>query len=129
MDTISKRIFEQDGFTVIVRRVFDEDPDLSWLKQEYKDEKPKDRAKYRAQDAERLKAYHRGDWHMLGIMVEIRKQTKTNWANGGLEVGRASVWGFESDSDEAFLASEEKNITAEAFAEVERLKQALCVSV
>ncbi len=124
-DTISKREYDKDGFTVIVKRIFDTDPDLSYLEQDYYEDTPEDRAKYRKQDAERLKAYNRGNWHMLGIAVEIRKQTSSNWANGGLEVGRASVWGFESDSDESFLKSEEENITAEAWAEVGRLKQAL----
>lgn len=124
---LSKRQYEKDGFTVIVKRILDDDADTSYLTQDYAGESPEDRAKYQAQDRARLQAYHRGDWHYLGIVVEIRKQTKTNWANGGLEVGRASVWGFESDSEESFLKSEEENIVFEAFQEVERLKEALGV--
>lgn len=122
---MTKRTFEQDGFTVIVKRVLDDDPDLSWLTQDYED-CGEDAAKYREQDRERLDAYDRGEWYMLGVCVEIRKQTTTKWANGGLEVGRASVWGIESDSGESHLAEVEKDMIAQAFAEVNLLKEALC---
>lgn len=123
---LSKRSFDKDGFMVIVKRILDEDPDTSYLTREYTEESPEDRANYKAQDAERLKGLQRGNWHFIGITIEVRKQTKTQWANGGLEVGRASVWGYESDSEEAFLKSEEESLIKEAFAEVDRLREALC---
>ena len=125
-NVLGTRKYEKDGFLIIVNRVYDDDPDTSYLTQDYEEEAPADRAKYREQDKARLASLYRGDWHFLGIAVEIRKQTASNWADGGLEVGRASCWGFESDSEESFLRQEEENITAEALAEVGRLKEALC---
>lgn len=127
-DVISKRKFERDGFTVIVSRVADYDADVSYLTQEYEGVSPEEQARYQAEDAARLRAYHDGEWSMIGITVDVKKQTASNWADGGLTVGRASCWGFESDMDEGDLVSEEANIVDEAFAEVERLKTALCGS-
>lgn len=118
------REYQKDGFAVTVDRVLDEDADLSYL-EDYADESPSDRAKYLAQGKARLEAYDRGEWYMLGIVVTIRKQTPSNWANGGLEVGRASIWGYESDSEEGFLKSEEESIASEAWREVEQLKASL----
>jgi hypothetical protein len=54
------------------------------------------------------------------------KNTASNWADGGFEVGRASVWGIESDSDSSYIRETEEQEISEAFAEVKRLKQALC---
>lgn len=125
MTTLSKRSFNKDGFQVDVSRAVDENPDISYLEQDYKDESPADRAKYKAQDQKRLKGLRNGDWHYIGICVDVRKQTPSNWADGGLVVGRASCWGFESDSTEGHLKSEEEDLIAEAFAEVDRLKRAL----
>lgn len=123
--TIKTRTFEKDGFNVTVEHIIDTDADLSYLEQDYKEESPADRSKYQKQDRARLTAYHQGDWYMLGIAVTVRKQTASNWADGGLEVGRASVWGFESDSEESYLKAEEEYIIIEAFTEVERLKAAI----
>lgn len=123
MQVLSNRSFEQGGFTIQVQRILDEDPNLSYLTQDYGDDK--DAAKYKAQDAMRLRDYNKGEWYMLGISVEISKRTATNWAKPPV-VGRASVWGFESDSDESFLKVEEDNIISEAFKDVQHLKEALC---
>ena len=124
-----KRKFEQDGFLVIVTHEIDEDPDTSYLTQEYEDCTPEERADYKAQDAARLKSLERGDWYYMGVCVSIRKQTDTHWADGGLEVGRASVWGIESDSDASFIAEMARDMIAGAFREVENLRRALCVPV
>jgi hypothetical protein len=125
--TLSTRKFEQDGFTVIVSRILDTDGDLSNLEQEYSDCTPEEQAQYKEQDAKRLAGYNNGEWCYVGVAVSIRKNTASNWADGGLEVGRASVWGIESDSEESYFASVEADEIAEAFAEVERLRKALAV--
>jgi hypothetical protein len=124
-----KRKFEQDGFTVIVKHIIDEDSDYSSLTQEYADCTPEEQAENKAQDAARLRGLERGDWYYMGVAVSILKQTKSNWANGGLEVGRASVWGIESDSEPSYIAEVERDMVAEAFSEVNRLREALCIPV
>lgn len=123
-----ERSFKQDGFTVTVKHEFDEYGGLSWLTDvnRYAGCAPEEIAEYQKQDNERLEAYDRGDWCLIGVCVSIRKQTSSNWANGGLEVGRASVWGIESDCDKEYFAEIEMDMIAEAFEEVNRLKAALC---
>lgn len=126
MDLIKRETREQDGFTIIVDHVVDHDADLSYLLQDYDDVSEHERAQYKKQDTERMAAYHRGDWSMIGIAVTIRKQTATsNWADGGLEVGRASLWSIESDSDPEYFDEVARDLTVEAFAEVAKLKAAL----
>lgn len=119
------RTFKQDGFTVIVSREIDMDPDMSYLEQDYSDCTPEEQEQYKEQDRQRIAAYNRGEWYYVGVCVSIRKQTKSNWADGGLEVGRASVWGTESDSEESHFAELEQDMIREAFAEVARLREAL----
>lgn len=49
----------------------DENPDLSFLKQEYNDvTDERERAKYLEQDRVRLAAYNAGDWFMRGLWVD-----------------------------------------------------------
>jgi hypothetical protein len=123
-----KRTFTQDGFSVTVEHIFDESPDLSYLTQDYKDPSisAREAARMRAADKVRLDQYNRGLWHMVGVAVKIRRQTASNWADGGLEVGRASVWGIESDSGADYFAEVERDMVSEAFAEVAKLRAALC---
>lgn len=46
----------------------DSDPDTSYLSQDYLDvPDAAERQKYLAQDAARLAAYKRGDWHYIGV--------------------------------------------------------------
>lgn len=128
MMSINKRSFEQDGFTVTVRHVSDDDADLSSLAPDsgnYDGIDDAERETYLAQDAERLADYHRGKWHYVGVVVDIRKQTTSHWADGGLVVGRASIWGIESDSEPAYFEEIERDTIAEAWAEVDRLRDAL----
>lgn len=118
--------YEKDGFTIVINRVIDQDPDTSYLEQDYSDiGDAAEAAKYRTQDKLRLASYYQGDWYFMGITASVRKQTSSNWADGGLEVGRASIWGVESDSSEEYLESVEKDMEQEALLEVERLKVAL----
>lgn len=97
------------AFGVTVKRVSDTDADLSFLEHDsgnYKGESPEDIAKYEAQDLERLDAYHRGDWEMLGVQVTV--------ARNGIILGRASLYGIESDSGEEYFKEVEKELTFKA---------------
>ena len=86
------------------REEYDDDsPDISYLEQDYKGDDNAER--YRAQDAERLAAFRRGDWHMIGIRAVAtiwvaRGNYRTNY-----DLKSPGVWGIESDSDEAYLES------------------------
>jgi hypothetical protein len=122
---MTTRKFQQDGFTVTVSRLRDEDPDVSYLAQDYSDHTATERGELIRRDVDRLASFAAGEWFMVGIAVGIRKQTSSNWADGGPEVGRASIWGIESDSDESYLVSTEAEMVTEAFEEVKRLREVL----
>ena len=139
---LSKRVFEKDGLTYTVRRVVDEDPDLSHLgtfSDAYQDgaiEHGNERLnvyryfipenpEYGQQDYERMLAFDHGKWCMVGITVDISIKTKTNWAVPPV-VGRASVWGVESDSEESYFTELENEMIREAEADLKNLKAALC---
>ncbi len=126
-DKISERSFEKNGFTYTVYRVYDSDTDLSYLEDEnrYSGCSPEDIEAYKQQDLKRIQAYCRSEWHMLGIIVEIAKKTKTNWFKPTV-VGRGSCFGFESDADEKFLTDSELEIIADAELDLANLKEALC---
>lgn len=83
---------QRKPLTFTVERVTDHDPDLSWL--EDGGPSPEDPA-CAAHCAARLASYG-DDWHMVGIVVTAMRS--------GEEVGHASVWGIESDSDESYFA-------------------------
>lgn len=108
--------------TLTVERKPDYDPDLSWMGEysntpgpyaidtgkgsrylqyfnppweNYKGEPEEEIKKYCRQDFERMEAYNRGDWWMLGICATVTV-SHDSWA-AGKEIGRSSVWGVESD--------------------------------
>ena len=122
MDTILKR--EQGNLLIHVYTMPDELPDLSYLEQDYSDCTKEDQAQYKAQDRERLKAYHRGDWYMLGVCCDIAIKTDTNWVTPTV-IGRSSVWGVESDSGDYLKELAEEQI-AEAMHDLGNVKKALC---
>lgn len=124
---VYQRKFERDGFTIIVSHMSDDHADTSSLEQDYADCPADERALYQAQDAARLKALYAGDWEYIGVCADVRKQTASNWADGGPVVGRASIWGVESDSDAEYITELETEMVIEALAEVDRLKEALAV--
>ena len=130
-DVLFTRKFEQDGFTVIVDHVYDPtmECDTPEVASQNYDSDDADKAKYFAQDKARYDSWCNDDWRYIGISVTIRKQTASKWADGGLEVGRASIWGIESDSDAAYLATIEAETVSEAFGEVAALKLVLCTAV
>lgn len=59
--------------------------------------------------AERLDAYGRDQWSMIGIVATVTLD--------GAEIGQASCWGFEDDSEEKYLRSEARQIASEAIAD------------
>lgn len=126
---LKSRTFEKDGFRYTVSHILEDDnPKSHGLgdTSNYAGLSEAEQRKYNAQDAKRIAAYNRGEWHYLGIAVDIRKNTSSNWADGGPIVGRASVWGIESDSDAPYFAEVEEDMIAEAETEVARLRVALC---
>ena len=80
---------------------------------------------YMMRDYERMEAFNRGDWHMMGIAVTVIKgefDIKDIVVTGtlqiqGAEVGSASLWGIESDSDTSYVESVEDELIDEAAAE------------
>ncbi len=76
-----------DSLRVIVG--VDDDPDVSWLEGDRCDNDDD-----RAADRERLEAFNRGDWWMVGIRVRA-----TIVVNGVLQrIESGGLWGVESDA-------------------------------
>lgn len=113
---------EAPKVTVTFKReeTFDESPDLSWLEQT--DAQMGDG--YEAESAERIAAYRRGDWHMIGV-----RAVATIWIDRGnyktqYTMKSAGLWGIESDSDESYLQEVFDDQCAELRADIEAMKAA-----
>lgn len=113
-DTVTPRTVERDGLSVTFRRVYDESPDLSYLQQEC----------FGQRGIDRYNSYGIG-WHMVGVIVEIRKQTATNWATPPL-IGQASVWCVESDSAESYFTELETDLLDQALTDAHAMRDAIC---
>lgn len=84
----------------------DDDPDLSWLEQECFNAAqegstlPNEGLNY---GRDRIAAYNRSEWHCIGVVVEVDYEClscrETHMSTS------AGLWGIESDSDRAYLAS------------------------
>ncbi len=88
------------------RQVIDDDsyPDLSYLEQDYKDVVDEaEREKYKAQNAERLAAYNRGEWHMIGIRAKATVWVERVNYRTSYELESPGIWGIESDSGEEYF--------------------------
>lgn len=99
----------------ITREVVDDaHADLSYLTDasRYEGEAPEDIAKYQAQDAQRIQAYNRGHWGMVGIRAKAEIMVPSG-INGGyitiVTIKSPGLWGIESDSDESYFAEEYRN--------------------
>lgn len=93
--------------TVTFKREEREDchPDLSYLTQDYRDvTDPTERAKYMAQDQERLLALQRGDWTFIGIRAKAEVRVTRGSYTTIYNITSPGLWGIESDCDEASLA-------------------------
>jgi len=95
-----------------VKWVHDETPDLSWLTDadRYSDvENTEERERYEREDAERLKAFHDGEWFMEGCWAQaevVVEGTCQRIKSGGL-------WGIESDSEKGYREEVEQEQRAE----------------
>jgi hypothetical protein len=85
----------------------DDDADLSWLDDtsKYAGIPEPDFTTYLNQDRERLAAYHRGEWAMVGLVVTARID--------GQEIDREALWGIEDDSDPEYFTSVADDLKAE----------------
>ena len=82
----------------------DDSPDLSYLEQDYKG--CNDAEQMRAQDALRLAAYKRDDWHMIGVraVATVTIHDARSRCTHQHMLKSCGLWGIESDSGEAYLA-------------------------
>jgi hypothetical protein len=109
------------------REVCDDDSpaDLSYLESasnRYLGESPANRAQYEKADGERLAAFHRGDWNMIGLRAKAtiwieRPGYRTNYT-----LESPGIWGVESDSGEDYLAELFAEECATLKADIEAMK-------
>lgn len=109
-----------------VKRIADEDPDLSYLEQ-YENPKDEEEEKYYQQDQERLSKYGY-EWEMVGIKavaivyipfeVFTGKGKEINYKIQEIDSG--GLWGIETDSDEEYIQEIEQQ-------QIEELKDYLQV--
>lgn len=96
---------------ITVKRETDDNPDLSFLQQDYAEVKnEKERQKYLKQDKDRLEAYNRDEWYMMGIVAEAEVSYPMD-AQGNRRIERFSsggLWGIDSDSDEKYIKEVEE---------------------
>ena len=102
----------------------DESPDLSYLEQDYGDSPVAEREMYRAQDTERLKAYHNGDWHVLGIRAVAMIVVSRPGYSTHYELTSPGLWGVESDSGEDCLQEAFQNECDTLRADIEAMRTA-----
>jgi len=83
---------------------------------------PEEVRKYVRQDYERMESANRGDWCMLGIQAEaeffISTRDITRVAG---HVRSCGLWGIESDSDDSYLESVEKDELADLRSQLKTL--------
>jgi hypothetical protein len=133
--------------SVRVKRDVDVDPDLSWLGEygstpkgnhtiDRQERGDMGRNEYRyftpamtgdesgnpespEQDYVRMEAYNRGNWAMIGVWAEAEVQTHSDGVVQRIRSG--GLWGVESDSDAAYLASVANDELAALGSELEAL--------
>lgn len=105
------------------------DGDISYLQQEYSDLiDDAERARYKAEDAKRVAAYHNGDWHFVGIrakaMIRIDHENGNQRYSYFHELTSCGIFGIESDSDESYFAEVYADECAQLKADIEAMKDA-----
>lgn len=65
-----------------------------------------DRVKYALEESARMEELERGNWYYLGVSATVTFD--------GAEIGRASLWGIESDSGDSYIQEEARNMAHEA---------------
>lgn len=106
--------------TIYVERIIDEEPDLSYLKQDYADCSADEAPKYRAQDKARLASYG-NFWWCVGVRARVdfvvKGTVQTLFSSG--------LWGIESDSGDDYF----DDVAAEQVAELRDICAELGVTV
>ena len=76
----------------------DENPDLSFLTQDYAGETKFNRLKAKAADQRRLQSYRNEEWYMRGLWVEARIAVPIGQGSFSLyELRSPGLWNVESD--------------------------------
>lgn len=68
-------------------------------------------------DVKRLEEYERNEWGMTGVVVVVSAK--------GIELGRDSMWGVESDADDSYILECAKDVLVEALAQAKSKLQEL----
>lgn len=103
------RTIPASAFDVTFQRRPDNDADISHLQNtagNYDGCTPEEVAAYTAQDAKRLADYYADRWHMVGVVCYVRR--------AGIILAQTSLWGIESDSDEAYFKETEASLAIDA---------------
>jgi len=134
---------------IIVKRIYDDGPDLSYLDttpeyhygtdgSNWSHVSEEDRQKiidqygsiweaciaYAERDKERLEAFNRDAWNMIGIRAIATIHIPINYNSTNLQtISSGGLWGIESDSDEKYL----KDIGKEQVEELKGYLRTLCV--
>jgi hypothetical protein len=144
IDTLQS--FDKGKYHYEVFTVYDDSPDMSYLGEYSNKLKPGgiDREErgdmgrneyqyfnpgcgdpeYIEDDYKRYEAYNNQQWYMVGVVCEISVKTKSKWAVNPV-VGKASIWGVESDSGNYFKELA-KELISEAKADLKHLQEAIC---
>lgn len=86
-----------DGFYVQFERIVQCDDDADPRDYLFQDED------YREADQERLDAFNRGEWYMVGVRARAKGFIVYNGTGTAVNLDSAGVWGVESDSGDEYL--------------------------
>lgn len=106
------------------------DGDTSHLTQDYAEvADPAEREKYKTEDAKRLAAYRKGDWHFVGIRAKalIRVDTYTGERLSYTvfhELTSPGLYGIESDSSEDYFKEVFADECAQLRSDIEAMQHA-----
>ena len=121
-ETECRNITKPTLVKAFVRLYDDEDPDISYLRQDYADCSPEEAEKYKAQDAERLQGLRDGQWGFYGIRIEATFLVPIGNGSSKWEgISSGGLWGIESDSDEAYFKEVGRDELYELRKEMEQL--------
>jgi hypothetical protein len=99
----------------------DNDPDLSYLEQDYSDSPADEAEKYREQDRKRLAEYRRGGWYMVGIRARANISIPHSGYTTMYSLESPGLWGIESDSGEPYFAEVFEEEKQQLLADISKL--------
>lgn len=86
--------------------------------------------KYAVQDRDRLLKLYRGDFCFIGITAEVEIPDADHGDGSkhvtGVTLGRGSLWGIESDSEQSYIDETALSIAREAVRDAKRNGAAIC---